>query len=110
MIECLTDSDETIQRVTLELLYTMTNPANVTVVAEKLLENLCVQTDKFLREVITSLCVSYAIQDLVNKITSLADRFSPDNEWFIRTMNKVTLHAQFFWLTFTRSSCGAVIW
>eukprot|EP01127_Copromyxa_protea_P006693 TRINITY_DN16695_c0_g1_i1.p1 TRINITY_DN16695_c0_g1~~TRINITY_DN16695_c0_g1_i1.p1 ORF type:complete len:1212 (-),score=327.62 TRINITY_DN16695_c0_g1_i1:36-3392(-) len=79
VIECLNDPDETIQRMTLELLYTMTNPANVTVVAEKLLENLCTQTDKFLRE------------DLVNKITSLADRFSPDNEWFIRTMNKVFL-------------------
>lgn len=79
VIECLNDPDETIQRMTLELLYTMTNPANVTVVAEKLLENLGTQADKFLRE------------DLVNKITSLADRFSPDNEWFIRTMNKVFL-------------------
>jgi hypothetical protein len=58
VIECLGDPDETIQRMTLELLYTMTNPANVTVVAEKLLENLCTQADKFLREVSWFLFVS----------------------------------------------------
>jgi len=79
VIECLDDPDETIQRMTLEILYTMTNHANVNVVSEKLLEHLHHQSDKHLRE------------DLVSKITSLAENFSPDNEWFIETMNKVFL-------------------
>lgn len=79
VIECLGDTDETIQRITLDVLYAMTNPANVSIVTEQLLEHLLNCTDKYFKE------------ELVSKITLLAEKFSPDNEWFIRTMIKVFL-------------------
>jgi AP-4 complex subunit epsilon-1 len=32
-------------------------------------------------------------QELVSRITELAEKFSPDNEWFIKTLNTVFLVA-----------------
>ena len=55
----------------------MTNPRNVTVIAEKLIAYLRTTTDEYIRA------------DLVSKITQLAERFAPDNLWFIQTMNSV---------------------
>eukprot|EP01083_Nonionella_stella_P235797 828781_1 len=77
VIDCLEDSDETLRRQTLDLLFRMTNPANVTVVAEKLLESLKATVDVYLRT------------ELVSKITQLAERYAPDNSWYIQTMNMV---------------------
>eukprot|EP01125_Pyxidicula_operculata_P002378 TRINITY_DN12256_c0_g1_i1.p1 TRINITY_DN12256_c0_g1~~TRINITY_DN12256_c0_g1_i1.p1 ORF type:complete len:1205 (-),score=382.26 TRINITY_DN12256_c0_g1_i1:22-3636(-) len=80
VIDCLNNPDETIQRKTLDLLYTMTNAQNVTVITEKLLEFLRKSnSDPFMRT------------NLVEKITFLAEQYAPNNEWFIRTMNKVFL-------------------
>ena len=53
----------------------MTNPANVTVIVDKLLGYLRTTVDVFLRK------------DLVPRITQLAERFAPDNAWFVETMN-----------------------
>lgn len=53
----------------------MTNPVNVTVIIEKLLTYLRTTVDVFLRK------------DLVPRITQLAERFAPDNSWFVETMN-----------------------
>ncbi|XP_003382933.2 PREDICTED: AP-4 complex subunit epsilon-like [Amphimedon queenslandica] len=77
VIECLDDPDETLKRKTLDLLYKMTNPSNVTVITEKLIAYLRKTTDEFIKT------------DLVSKITQLAERFAPDNSWFISTMNSV---------------------
>jgi AP-4 complex subunit epsilon-1 len=62
VINCLEDPDESIQRKTLTLLYRMTNPKNVTVVAEKLVDYLKKSNDAFLRA------------ELVSKITMLAEK------------------------------------
>lgn len=77
VIHCLEDPDESIQRKTLTLLYKMTNPRNVMIVADKLLEYLNKSSDVYLRT------------ELVSKITSLAERYSVNNEWFIKTMSRV---------------------
>eukprot|EP01122_Echinamoeba_exundans_P013933 TRINITY_DN6190_c0_g1_i1.p1 TRINITY_DN6190_c0_g1~~TRINITY_DN6190_c0_g1_i1.p1 ORF type:complete len:1271 (+),score=303.12 TRINITY_DN6190_c0_g1_i1:34-3813(+) len=79
VIQCLEDPDESIQRKTLTLLYKMTNPRNVMIVADKLLEYLKKSADVYLRS------------ELVSKITSLAERYSVNNEWFIKTMSRVFL-------------------
>jgi AP-4 complex subunit epsilon-1 len=60
VIDCLEDPDETLKRKTLDLLYSMTNPANVTVIVDKLMAYLKTATDKFLRA------------DLVGRITQVS--------------------------------------
>ena len=74
VMECLDDPDETLKRKTLELLCKMTNPANVTVITQKLVEYLTNSVDPFLRK------------DLVPRVVQLAERFAPDNKWYVETM------------------------
>ncbi len=62
---------------TLDLLYKMTNPSSVTVITDRLIAYLRTTRDDYIRS------------DLVAKITQLAERFAPDNLWFIQTMNAV---------------------
>eukprot|EP00931_Biecheleriopsis_adriatica_P115082 TRINITY_DN90918_c0_g1_i1.p1 TRINITY_DN90918_c0_g1~~TRINITY_DN90918_c0_g1_i1.p1 ORF type:complete len:958 (+),score=192.95 TRINITY_DN90918_c0_g1_i1:146-3019(+) len=77
VVDCLEDPDETLKRKTLDLLFRMTNPQNVVVVADKLIFHLRTSVDTHLR------------RDLVQKVTSLAERFAPNNEWYVNTMNSV---------------------
>ncbi|KAF8821991.1 adapter-related protein [Cardiosporidium cionae] len=77
VVDCLEDPDETLKRRTLELLYKMTNSKNVVVVCEKLLEHLRSSEDTQLR------------RDLASKVTELAERFSPENTWYLETLTKV---------------------
>ena len=62
---------------TLDLLFRMTNPVNVEVVTSKLLSFLRSSVDVFLRK------------DLVSRITQVAERFAPNNQWYILTMTEV---------------------
>lgn len=77
IIECLDHSDPIIKRETLELLYRITNGQNVTVIVEKMLDFLRQSKDE------------YTTIDLVGKVAELAEKYAPDNEWFIQTMNTV---------------------
>ncbi|XP_029909653.1 AP-4 complex subunit epsilon-1 [Myripristis murdjan] len=77
IIECLDHSDLVIKRETLELLFRITNAQNVTVIVEKMLEFLRLSKD------------DYTTIDLVGKVAELAEKYAPDNEWFIETMNTV---------------------
>ncbi|XP_073720644.1 AP-4 complex subunit epsilon-1-like isoform X1 [Misgurnus anguillicaudatus] len=77
IIECLDHSDYTIKRETLELLFRITNAQNVTVIVEKMLDFLRVCND------------DHTIIHLVGKVAELAEKFAPDNSWFIQTMNDV---------------------
>ncbi|XP_060611256.2 AP-4 complex subunit epsilon-1 [Anolis sagrei] len=77
IIECLDHPDPIIKRETLELLYRITNGQNVTVIVRKMLDYLT-QTKE-----------EYTIINIVGKIAELAEKYAPDNEWFIQTMNAV---------------------
>ncbi|XP_065884904.1 uncharacterized protein [Dysidea avara] len=77
VIDCLDDPDDTLKRKTLSLLFMMTNSLNVVVIAEKMIAYLKTTRDEYIKA------------DLVSKITQLAERYAPDNQWFIRTMNIV---------------------
>lgn len=77
VVDCLEDPDETLKRKTLDLLFRMTNASNVVFVVDKLLSHLRQTTDETFRA------------SLTERITQLAERYAPDNSWFIRTMNAV---------------------
>ncbi|XP_065178615.1 AP-4 complex subunit epsilon-1-like [Sycon ciliatum] len=77
VINCLDDPDETLKRKTLDLLYHMTNPHNVEVICERLVSYLRSTVDDFFRA------------DLVARVTELAEKFAPNNSWFMQTMNAV---------------------
>lgn len=77
MIECLEDPDETLKHKTLDLLFRMTNPQNVEFIVEKLLHFLSQATDDFFRS------------DLVSRITQCAERYAPNNTWYVQTMIRV---------------------
>ncbi|XP_049668826.1 AP-4 complex subunit epsilon-1 isoform X1 [Accipiter gentilis] len=77
IIECLDHPDPIIKRETLELLYRITNGQNVVVIVQKMLDYLKESKEE------------YAIISLVGKIAELAEKYAPDNEWFIQTMNAV---------------------
>lgn len=77
IIECLDHPDPIIKRETLELLYRITNAQNVIVIVQKMLEYLHQSKEE------------YIIINLVGKIAELAEKYAPDNVWFIQTMNAV---------------------
>ncbi|XP_064013690.1 AP-4 complex subunit epsilon-1 isoform X1 [Pogoniulus pusillus] len=77
IIECLDHPDPIIKRETLELLYRITNGQNVIVIVQKMLDYLKESKEE------------YAIINLAGKIAELAEKYAPDNEWFIQTMNAV---------------------
>lgn len=77
VIDCLEDPDDTLRRKTLDLLYSMTNSKNVRVIMQKLMSFLKSTVDPFLRT------------ELVSRITQIAEKFAPDNAWYIENMNKV---------------------
>ncbi|XP_066492223.1 AP-4 complex subunit epsilon-1 [Tiliqua scincoides] len=77
IIECLEHPDPIIKRETLELLYRITNGQNVTVIVQKMLDYLIQSKD------------DYTIINIAGKIAELAEKYAPDNEWFIQTMNAV---------------------
>jgi AP-4 complex subunit epsilon-1 len=58
----------------------MTNSQNVRVISDKLLKFLIETDDKHFK------------RDLVRKISILAERFAPDQKWFIETMNLILEH------------------
>ena len=77
LVECLEDPDETLKRKTLDLLFAMTNATNVVFVVDTLVSHLKNTTDVAFRT------------GLVERLTQLAERYAPDNNWYIRTMNAV---------------------
>lgn len=77
VMRCLEDPDDTLKRKTLDLLFRMTNPANVEVIVDRLVANLRDAVDVFLR------------QDLVDRISEVAERFAPSTTWYVQVMTQV---------------------
>ena len=77
VVDCLEDPDESLRKKTLDLLYRMTKSHNVEVIVEKMTEFLRSATDRHTRE------------ETVSRISELAERYAPNTQWFIDTMNAV---------------------
>jgi AP-4 complex subunit epsilon-1 len=78
VVDCLEDADDTLKIKTLELLFKMTNNMNVEPIVDKLLS--------FLKDAPVE---SSSRKDLVVKLNELAEKFSPNKNWYIKTMNKL---------------------
>ena len=78
VVDCLEDSDETLKRKTLNLLYKMTNAGNAPVIIEKF--NNIIKSKAF---------DSHLKQEIIGKISELAEKFAPDSKWYLRTMNNL---------------------
>ncbi|GAM23927.1 hypothetical protein SAMD00019534_071020 [Acytostelium subglobosum LB1] len=74
VIECLESTDETLKRKSLDLLYRMTNSKNIVPICAKLMNHLVSTGDQQLK------------RELVSKISDLAERYSPNDYWYIETM------------------------
>ena len=78
VVDCLEDTDDTLKIKTLDLLYKMTNNVNVQPIVERLLS--------YLKEAPIE---AGSRKDLVNKISVLSDSFAPNQNWYVRNMNKL---------------------
>lgn len=77
VIDCLEDPDDMLKKKTLELLYKMTKPNNVEVIVDKMVDYLRTTNDEVTKT------------EVVKRIGELAERFAPDTQWFLDTMNQV---------------------
>ena len=72
------DTDDTLKIKTLDLLFKMTNKHNVEPIVDRLLS--------YLKEAPIE---AGSRKDLVTKISSLGESFAPNQNWYVRTMNKL---------------------
>ena len=76
VLECLQDSDISIRRRALDVATALTNAQNIKAVAKEFLNYLMISEPEFR-------------DDLVSRICHVADRFSPDQRWYVDTIIKV---------------------
>lgn len=80
ILECVKDSDASIRKRALELVYLLVNESNVKPLTKELIEYLEVSDLDFK-------------EDLTAKICSIVDKFSPEKIWYIDQMLKVLCEA-----------------
>jgi len=78
VVDCLEDSDDTMKVKTLDLLFKMTNKQNVEAIVDKLLN--------YLKDAPIE---AGSRKDLVNKISILGEKFAPNQNWYLKNMNKL---------------------
>ncbi|GFP80080.1 ap-1 complex subunit gamma-2 [Phtheirospermum japonicum] len=76
ILECVKDSDASIRKRALELVYLLVNESNVKSLTKELVDYLEVSDQEFK-------------EDLTAKICSIVEKFSPDKLWYIDQMLKV---------------------
>ncbi|KAL3569648.1 hypothetical protein D5086_029538 [Populus alba] len=76
ILECVKDSDASIQKRALELVYVLVNETNVKPLTKELIDYLEVSDQEFKGE-------------LTAKICSIIEKFSPEKNWYIDQMLKV---------------------
>ncbi|XP_046571739.1 AP-4 complex subunit epsilon-1-like [Haliotis rubra] len=79
VVKCLDGDELATQRKTLHLLYKMANESNVKAICSKLFEHLKKTDDYFFKK------------DMAEKIAQLAEKWSPDIQWYVQTVNTVLL-------------------
>ena len=84
VVRCLESNDDSMKRITLELLYKNTNSNNIDIIVNKLVQTLVSSNDKGFR------------QSLTDKVFDLAVRFSRSDMWFLRVVRVLILHAPEF--------------
>ncbi|KAI4382590.1 hypothetical protein MLD38_008536 [Melastoma candidum] len=80
ILECVKDSDASIRKRALELIYLLVNESNVKPLTKELIDYLEVSDQEFKG-------------DLTAKICSIVEKFSPDKIWYIDQMLKVLSEA-----------------
>ncbi|KAM7464608.1 hypothetical protein LguiA_032729 [Lonicera macranthoides] len=80
ILECVKDSDASIRKRALELVYLLVNESNVKPLAKELIEYLEVSDQEFKG-------------DLTSKICSIVEKLSPEKIWYIDQMLKVLSEA-----------------
>ncbi|KAI3467496.1 hypothetical protein Pfo_024159 [Paulownia fortunei] len=80
ILECVKDSDASIRKRALELVYLLVNESNVKALTKELVDYLEVSDPEFKG-------------DLTAKICSIVEKFSPEKIWYIDQMVKVLLEA-----------------
>ncbi len=78
VVDCLEDTDDTLKIKTLDLLFKMTNKQTVEAIVDKLLQ--------YLKEAPIE---AGSRKDLVNKISVLGEKFAPNQNWFVKNMNRL---------------------
>ena len=78
VVDCLEDTDDTMKVKTLDLLFKMTNKQNVEAIVDKLLN--------YLKDAPIE---AGSRKDLVNKISILGEKFAPNQNWYLKNMNKL---------------------
>lgn len=78
VVDCLEDTDDTLKIKTLDLLYKMTNNVNVEAIVDRLLS--------YLKEAPIE---AGSRKELVTKISILGDTFAPNQNWYVRNMNRL---------------------
>lgn len=81
VIRCIESNDDSLKRITLELLYKNTNSNNINVIVNKLVQSLTTNHDLSFK------------QSLTEKVFDLAVRFSTSDEWFLKVVRVLILHA-----------------
>ena len=79
IVECVKDSDVSIRRRALELVYGLVNESNITALAKELLEYLLVADVEFKA-------------DLTHKICTLVQRYAPEKRWHVDTLIEASPH------------------
>jgi AP-4 complex subunit epsilon-1 len=77
VMTCLEDSDDTIRRKTLTLLFAMCNERNVEPIVARLIKFLAGATDVFLK------------QELVRNMCDMAEKYNSSAKWYVDTMNRI---------------------
>lgn len=77
IVECLEHPDESVRRLTLDLLYKTTNSSNLEFIVKRMIAFLKSTNDERFRK------------DLVLKIYELNERLAPSPEWFIMRTNEL---------------------
>ncbi|XP_021741344.1 AP-1 complex subunit gamma-2-like [Chenopodium quinoa] len=80
ILECVKDSDASIRKRALELVYLLVNESNVKPLTKELIDYLEVSDLEFK-------------EDLTDRVCSIVDKFSPDKIWYIDQMLKVLCEA-----------------